>query len=68
MPRQTRYQVEPGALYVAAAHAAHAAHCAGCRELDAAMAAAAAENGESVARRDRRQLGLDRRALRVRGW
>lgn len=48
----------PGEVYVAAARADHFAHCARCREVNAASEAAAAENGASMQRRDRRQLGL----------
>lgn len=49
----------PGALYVAAARAEHFAHCTSCREIHAASEAAELENGESMQRRDRRQLGLN---------
>lgn len=48
----------PGDVYVAAARADHLAHCLACREIAAAADAAMVENGESMARRDRRQLGL----------
>ncbi|MFD8200005.1 hypothetical protein [Streptomyces sp. NPDC059701] len=47
-----------GAVYVAAARAEHLAHCADCRAVDAEIEARAAENAASIARRDRRQLGL----------
>lgn len=47
-----------GAIYVAAARADHLAHCARCREVDAEAEARATENAASIARRDRRQLGL----------
>jgi hypothetical protein len=50
--------LSPGDVYVAAALAEHRAHCAGCREVHAEIEARAAENGESMRRRDRRQLGL----------
>jgi hypothetical protein len=45
-------------VYVAAALADHLAHCAPCRDRAAASDAAVIENGESMARRDRIQLGL----------
>lgn len=56
----------PGVVYVdvdfgglmAARRADHNAHCTCCRELTAASDAAAAENGASIQRRDRRQLDL----------
>jgi hypothetical protein len=48
----------PGDVYVAAARAEHRAHCTSCREVHAESEDRAAENGESMARRDRRQLGL----------
>jgi hypothetical protein len=48
----------PGDVYVAAALADHLAHCAPCRDRAAASDAAVIENGESMARRDRIQLGL----------
>jgi hypothetical protein len=54
----TAPQPTPGEIYVAAARADHLAHCSDCRRVAAAMEAAAAENGESMRRRDRRQLGL----------
>ena len=50
--------VSPGRIYVAAAQADHRAHCTSCREVHAEIEARAAANGESMARRDRRQLGL----------
>ncbi|WP_159392944.1 hypothetical protein [Streptomyces cyaneogriseus] len=43
---------------MAAAQAEHLARCASCREIDAEIEARAAENGASIARRDRIQLGL----------
>ncbi|MFE1748983.1 hypothetical protein ACFW88_00255 [Streptomyces anandii] len=49
----------PGDIYVAAVRADHLARCTRCREVHAAVEAAAAENAESMARRDRRQLGLN---------
>lgn len=49
----------PGDWFTTAARAAHNIHCTNCRERDAASDAAAAENGESMRRRDRRQLGLN---------
>ncbi|GGS47942.1 hypothetical protein [Streptomyces violaceus] len=57
-----------GDIYVAAARTSHLAHCADCRERAEATEARIAEYGESMARRDRRQLDLGRRAMRVRGW
>lgn len=53
--------------YTTAARAAHNDHCTACRELSAASDAAAAANGASMQRRDRRQLGLrfSRRAQEV---
>ncbi|MFJ4473257.1 hypothetical protein ACIP2X_37985 [Streptomyces sp. NPDC089424] len=44
--------------YTNAARAAHNTHCTACRERTAASDASAAANGESIRRRDRRQLGL----------
>jgi len=49
---------QPAVVYTAAARAEHLAHCAPCREIDAEIEARAAENAASIARRDRRQLGL----------
>jgi hypothetical protein len=48
-----------GDIYVDAARADHLAHCSRCRRIADAVEAAAAENGESMRRRDRRQLGLN---------
>lgn len=48
----------PDDWYTTAARAAHNVHCTRCRELTAASDAAAAENGASIQRRDRIQLGL----------
>jgi len=45
--------------YTTAARAEHNTHCTSCRERAAAMDAAAAENGASIQRRDRRTLGLN---------
>lgn len=52
---------------MAAREADHLAHCSPCRERAAASAAALAESGESMARRDRIQLGLHT-APTLRGW
>jgi hypothetical protein len=43
---------------MAAREADHLAHCTPCREGRAASEVATAENGASMARRDRIQLGL----------
>lgn len=48
----------PGDIYVAAAVADHLAHCTNCREQSEAAEARYAAYGESIARRDRIQLGL----------
>ena len=48
----------PDDWYTTAARAEHNIHCTDCREMTAAMDAAAAENGASIRRIDRRQLGL----------
>ncbi|MGW2739097.1 hypothetical protein ACWC4D_33470 [Streptomyces sp. NPDC001288] len=48
----------PDDWYTTAARAEHNTHCTPCRESAAAMDAAAAENGASIQRRDRRTLGL----------
>lgn len=48
----------PGDIYVDAAQADHRAHCTSCREQAEATEARYAEYGESMARRDRIQLGL----------
>ncbi|MPY47115.1 hypothetical protein [Streptomyces acidicola] len=48
----------PGDIYVAAARADHLARCVSCREIADAVEAAAVENGESMQRRDRIQLGF----------
>lgn len=45
-------------IYTQASHQAHLAACARCRDIAAAIEARAAENGASMARRDRAQLGL----------
>ncbi|QNT96756.1 hypothetical protein HEP81_06521 [Streptomyces griseofuscus] len=50
---------EASSIYVAAVRADHFARCTRCREVHAAAKAAADENAESMARRDRRQLGLN---------
>ncbi|GHH30132.1 hypothetical protein [Streptomyces rubradiris] len=63
MPDRTQpqpAQPTPGNLYVAAARAYHFTHCTRCREINAASEATATENAESIARRDRRTLGLRR--------
>lgn len=49
----------PDDWYTTAARAEHNLHCANCREQAAASDAAVAANGASMARRDRRQLGLN---------
>lgn len=49
---------DPGEVYVAAALTEHRTHCARCREIAEESEARAVENGESMARRDRVQLGL----------
>ncbi|MFE1451978.1 hypothetical protein [Streptomyces olivaceoviridis] len=49
----------PDDWYTTAARAEHNTHCTRCREIDAASDRAAAENGASIRRRDRRQLGLN---------
>lgn len=43
---------------MAARIADHLAHCTGCRERTEATQARQAEHGESIRRRDRRQLSL----------
>ena len=61
IPDSTSAQIgprTPGDVYVTAARAEHNTHCTRCRENAAAIEAAAAENGASMRRRDRRQLGL----------
>jgi hypothetical protein len=45
--------------YTDAARAEHNQHCTRCRQLTEASDAAAAANGESIRRIDRRQLGLN---------
>ncbi|MFE3583750.1 hypothetical protein [Streptomyces vinaceus] len=47
-----------GSVYTAAARADHEERCDRCRALTEAAAAFAAANGASMARRDRKQLGL----------
>ena len=63
--RSRRQAPTVGAAYVAAVRADHLAHCADCRAVDAEIEARAVENAASIARRDRRQLGLDCRVMRV---
>jgi len=53
----------PAAIYMAAALANHHAHCTPCRDIAAARTVFAAENGASMARTDRRELGLRRTAV-----
>jgi len=47
-----------GELYTQAANQDHLAHCASCRTRHAQADADATANAASIARRDRRQLGL----------
>jgi hypothetical protein len=47
-----------GSVYVTAAQQAHEEHCADCRDRATEAAALRAENGRSMARRDRVQLDL----------
>lgn len=47
-------------IYIQASEQHHLARCARCRDLGAAVDAAATANAESMARRDRIQLGLGR--------
>jgi hypothetical protein len=48
----------PAGVLMAAYTAEHLTHCANCRTITADLDAASAANGASMARRDRRQLGL----------
>ncbi|RSS59861.1 hypothetical protein [Streptomyces sp. WAC01280] len=55
-PRPT--STRTATTYRAAAQAAHEEHCDRCRAASQADAAFVAANGASMARRDRKQLGL----------
>lgn len=56
----TATALTPGDLFVQTRQRDHFEHCASCRDVRAASDAAAEENGVSMQRRDRRQLGLRR--------
>lgn len=56
--RRVTTQQSAGDIYIAAARTDHNTHCTRCREISEASDANAAANAESIARRDRHQLGL----------
>jgi hypothetical protein len=57
-PAPALSSADAGDILMAAREADHLAHCTPCRERAAASDAAITENGESMQRRDRVQLGL----------